>query len=94
MKTLVVYDITDDNLRLKVAETCKNHGLSRIQKSAFIGEIPSGRRKELIVALEKLMRRRGPRDKIHVFVLCSSCYSLTRVIGSSIKEEKEEVLFI
>ncbi|RLF00255.1 MAG: CRISPR-associated endonuclease Cas2 [Thermoprotei archaeon] len=94
MKTLVVYDISDDNLRLKVAETCKNHGLSRIQRSAFIGEIPSGRRKELVVALERLLRRRGPRDRVHVFVLCSSCYSMTRVIGSSVREERGEVVFV
>jgi len=45
MYTLVIYDITDDALRLKVAEVCKGFGLVRIQKSAFLGKIDSQRRK-------------------------------------------------
>ena len=44
--TLVIYDITDDNLRNRVSEVCKDFGLMRIQKSAFLGPQVSSRRRE------------------------------------------------
>ena len=33
----VIYDISNDRTRSRVASKCKNYGLDRIQKSAFIG---------------------------------------------------------
>ncbi|MEM2883233.1 MAG: CRISPR-associated endonuclease Cas2 [Nitrososphaerales archaeon] len=48
MFTLVIYDISDDELRMKVAQACKRFGLVRVQKSAFSGRIRSSLRKELI----------------------------------------------
>jgi len=35
--TIVIYDISDNALRSKVARTLLEHGLVRIQKSAFYG---------------------------------------------------------
>ncbi|MDW8045651.1 MAG: CRISPR-associated endonuclease Cas2, partial [Nitrososphaerota archaeon] len=32
MQTLIVYDISDDEVRLKVSEACKRFGLARIQR--------------------------------------------------------------
>lgn len=49
MMTLVIYDISDDSVRLRIANLCKSFGLNRIQRSAFLGDIPSSRRKELIM---------------------------------------------
>ena len=54
MRYVVIYDITDDNLRALVAEALMDYGLQRIRYSAFIGEL---RRDELdspIVDLGKL----------------------------------------
>jgi CRISPR-associated protein Cas2 len=42
MRYVVIYDITDDNLRALVAETLKDYGLQRIQYSAFIGSLRRG----------------------------------------------------
>ncbi len=39
MKVLLVYDIPDDRVRTRVAETCLDYGLLRIQYSAFFGEL-------------------------------------------------------
>ncbi len=68
MKVLVVYDITDDNLRNRIAEILKDFGLFRIQKSAFIGELSSEERKDL----ERVLQRRelGDNDKIDIFPVC------------------------
>lgn len=66
MITLVIYDISDDRTRLRVANLCKRFGLSRIQRSAFLGDITSSRRKELV---KKLRRFKG-EGNIQVFVIC------------------------
>jgi len=68
VKVLVVYDITDDSLRLKIAEILKDMGLIRIQKSAFIGEMTSQEREDM----EEVLRRQslGPSDRIDVFPIC------------------------
>lgn len=79
MKTLVIYDITDDNLRNAVSEVCKNFGLSRIQKSAFLGDLVSSARKELKA---KLQRTLGDAEgNIQIFVLCNACIALREIIG-------------
>ncbi len=68
MKVLVVYDITNDNLRNKVADILKDFGLFRIQKSAFIGYLTSEERKDL----EKILSRKSleGNDRIDIFPIC------------------------
>ena len=39
MHCLVVYDISDDKLRTKVADILMDYGLDRIQYSAFAGKL-------------------------------------------------------
>lgn len=48
---LVLYDVEDDRIRTRVAETCLNYGLERIQYSAFLGKINRNRRQELSLRL-------------------------------------------
>jgi len=50
---LVIYDITNNNLRNKIAEVLKNYGLERIQYSAFIGILPRFKLNSLIEELKK-----------------------------------------
>jgi CRISPR-associated protein Cas2 len=56
MKTLLVYDIPDDRVRTRVADTCLDYGLQRIQYSAFFGELSANHQEELMF---KLRRRVG-----------------------------------
>ncbi len=51
LRTLVIYDIEDDKIRLKVSETCLDYGLVRIQYSAFLGALNRNRREELFLRL-------------------------------------------
>jgi len=88
MMTLVIYDISDDNLRLKVSEICKDFGLSRIQKSAFLGDIPSSRRKELIEALRKALGKN--KGNIQVFVICKADLALRVIIGEPAVAEEDK----
>ena len=79
MHTLVIYDISDDDIRSKVSDICKRFGLSRIQRSAFLGNISSGARKELVAALRRVL---GNADgNIQIFVICNADFSLRITIG-------------
>ncbi|MFQ3537077.1 MAG: CRISPR-associated endonuclease Cas2 [Aggregatilineales bacterium] len=55
MNVLVIYDISDDRIRTKVADVCLNYGLDRIQNSAFVGMLPRSLQEELMLRVEKLL---------------------------------------
>lgn len=40
MYVLVVYDITENDVRNRVADILRSFGLERIQKSVFLGRLP------------------------------------------------------
>lgn len=49
--TYVVYDIEDDRIRARIANTCKDYGLRRVQYSAFSGPLNANKRGELFLRL-------------------------------------------
>lgn len=51
LRTLVIYDIESDKLRLKISECCLDYGLVRIQYSAFLGTLNRNKREELFLRL-------------------------------------------
>ncbi len=79
MKTLVIYDVTEDGVRNEVARICEAFGLTRIQKSAFIGYLPSSRRKELAIKLKKAIS--GAHANIQIFTFCRYCQTSREIIG-------------
>lgn len=56
MRYLLIYDISHDGTRTKVADACLDYGLERIQYSAFFGELSKTHQRELFV---KILRRIG-----------------------------------
>ncbi|MEM2533958.1 MAG: CRISPR-associated endonuclease Cas2 [Candidatus Nezhaarchaeales archaeon] len=92
MQTLVVYDISDDAVRLKVSEACKRFGLARIQRSTFLGSLTSMRRKDLLAALRRAL---GNADgNIQVFVICRADLALRETIGKPFEEYAKEELLV
>ena len=92
MQTLVVYDIGDDEVRLRVSEACKRFGLARIQRSTFLGYLSSMRRKELAAALRRIL---GDADgNIQIFVICRADLALREVIGKPFAEYAREELLV
>jgi len=69
VRCVLVYDISDDNLRSKVADICMDYGLDRIQYSAFAGQI--GRTFVEVLGL-KLKRGIGKKKdaKVQIFSIC------------------------
>jgi CRISPR-associated protein Cas2 len=92
LQTLVVYDISDNDIRLKVSEICKKFGLSRIQRSTFLGHLTSMQRKELIAALRRAF---GNTDgNIQIFVICRADMILREIIGKTFEEYAKDELLI
>lgn len=79
VKVLVVYDVSDDQIRLKVSRTLQKWGLSRIQRSAFAGNLMRARVKDLARRLEKLVNEET--DIIHIFTLTPIEWNNAIVIG-------------
>jgi CRISPR-associated protein Cas2 len=55
LRTLVIYDIENDKIRLKISETCLDYGLVRIQYSAFLGTLNKNKREELFLKLSSIL---------------------------------------
>lgn len=85
MHILVIYDITDDKTRNKVAEACKDYGLTRIQYSAFEGNANRNRRQELTQRLRRTLGRQ--QGNIQVIPLCERDLRLRTIIGISQDQE-------
>ncbi len=55
LRTLVIYDIENDRIRLKISDTCLDYGLTRIQFSAFLGTLNKNKREELFLRLSSVL---------------------------------------
>lgn len=55
MQVILMYDITSDRIRNKVADECLNFGLDRTQYSAFIGELSRNHHEMLMLKLAALL---------------------------------------
>jgi CRISPR-associated protein Cas2 len=85
MRYLLIYDISNDNVRTKVADACLDYGLERIQYSAFVGEMSKVHQRELLLKIEQ---RIGKHDaSVQLFPLDEKCWSNRRVIEQSEKEQ-------
>jgi CRISPR-associated protein Cas2 len=87
MKLLVVYDVSDNGKRTRLSNELKRFGLSRIQRSAFQGDLDSQRLKDLIRVIRVTVDSQS--DVVHVVPLGLRDWEGRIVIG---KEGGEEVL--
>lgn len=85
MHTLVIYDISEDKIRNRVAEVCKDYGLVRTQWSAFFGKINTNRREELHLKLIKTLKDND--GNIQLYPICSKDMSLKKEIDNGGKDD-------
>ena len=81
---LVIYDISNDKDRFRLAQTLQNYGLNRIQYSAFKGELNPHDREILAKETRKFVTSK--RDSIYIIPLCEKCAKLCDV--QSLEEVK------
>ncbi|BBG24962.1 CRISPR-associated endonuclease Cas2 [Sulfuracidifex tepidarius] len=66
---VVFYDITDSNLRQKVASFLKSRGLRRVQLSVFVGEMNSSTLKDVKSGLSRLHRTSQEGERFSVMIV-------------------------
>lgn len=71
MHHLLIYDITEDKIRNRVAETCKDYGLVRVQYSSFYGRLPRTRLRDLERAMVRLLRQ--GQGNVIIVPVCEAC---------------------
>ena len=76
---LVVYDISHDRTRTKVADICLDYGLDRIQYSAFMGKLVRTHQEELML---KVKRQLGTHaGNIQLYPICEKDWKRRQVIA-------------
>ncbi len=85
---LVIYDISDDDLRNQIATFLKSKGLKRIQRSAFLGPTTPSLTREIEAGIRRLVRGYNGVN-IQLFTLTKTCFN-SRIIIGDVKEEEEE----
>jgi len=55
MHLILIYDISDDRIRTKIASICEDYGLDRIQFSAFYGRLSRTLQEELMLRVTDLL---------------------------------------
>lgn len=85
MKCLLVYDISHDRTRTRIADFCLDYGLDRIQYSAFLGDLARTHQEELML---KIGDRLGDRNgKVQLFIMCRTDWGQRMEI---IQEDEED----
>lgn len=77
----VIYDITNNKVRGKVAKLSKEAGLYRVQKSVFLGTIERNRLDELRMQIEDLMDEET--DSVYIFPMCEPDFKKVMLLGQA-----------
>jgi CRISPR-associated protein Cas2 len=78
MRYLLIYDISHDGTRNKVADACLDYGLARIQYSAFLGHLTAAHQRELLLKIRQRLGDHGAN--IQVFPVDEKAWTERRVI--------------
>jgi CRISPR-associated protein Cas2 len=79
MLTWVVYDISKDRTRTKIAKRCLDFGLYRVQKSVFLGDLAASRVEEILLFSQELLDLKT--DAVYVFPMCREDFDKVRIVG-------------
>jgi len=81
----VIYDIKSDRTRNHIARKCKNIGLYRVQKSAFLGDIEENQMDELKLRLEDMIDLAN--DSVYIFPMSRSELKKAGLLGQAFDKE-------
>jgi len=81
MLVWIIYDISDDRIRGKVAKACKDKGLYRVQKSAFLGMLNRNQLDELRIMCDDLIDHEV--DSVYIFPMCEDDFKKVKLLGQA-----------
>ena len=64
MHLLLIYDISNDRVRTRVASACEDYGLDRTQYSSFVGNLERTHQEELMLRIQELLGHRPGRIQL------------------------------
>ena len=85
MLVWVLYDISKNSTRNRAVKFCKNKGLSRVQKSIFLGMLDDNQRDELKIQMEDLIDK--DTDSVYIFPSSKEYLKITNLIGKGFDKE-------
>ena len=89
MQCVVVYDISDDGKRGKIADVCLDYGLDRIQFSAFLGDLAPTHQEELMLKIISVLGKLP--GNVQLFPICEKDWNARRIIENKpVPGEDEE----
>lgn len=77
----IIYDITENKTRSRIAKACKNKGLYRVQKSAFLGTINKNQLDELRIMIEEIID--PDIDSVYIFPMCEDDFRKVKLLGQA-----------
>ncbi len=80
----IIYDISENNLRSRIASKCKDYGLERVQKSAFLGNVTKNKLDMLSIEIKEILQ--GTENCVFIFPTCKVCFG-GRIIEGHFDEE-------
>jgi CRISPR-associated endonuclease Cas2 len=83
MLCLVLYDITANKARKKVADHLLNQGLTRAQYSVFIGTLAKNRADEIALFAESLL---AETDRLYIIPVERNALGTARMVGVGIDQ--------
>ena len=92
MLTWVIYDISENKTRNRIARRCLNFGLYRVQKSVFLGDVEPNRLDEIELFSREEMDE--ATDSVYIFPMCKEDFDKVRIIGQGFSRKlvADEVL--
>jgi len=92
----VMYDISKDKIRSKVAKACEQIGLTRVQFSVYLGTIEPNDKDTLEIQVEELIDK--DNDKVYIFPMSKDELKDTVLLGQAfdkkfITDEIKELFF-
>lgn len=87
MRYLLIYDISHDGTRTKVADACLDYGLTRIQYSAFLGPLSAAHQRELLLKIRQRLGDHGAN--IQLFPLDEKAWTARRTIEREERQSHE-----
>ena len=87
----VLYDISNDRARTRVARLCKQAGLYRVQYSVFLGTLDAHQKDELELQIEEWID--PDQDKVYIFPMSKQELRQTVLLGQAFDKKlvKDEV---
>ena len=77
----VIYDIKEDKTRSRIAKSCKQAGLYRVQYSVFLGTLNANQKDELELICEDLID--PDEDRVYIFPMNKQELKDTVLLGQA-----------